>query len=320
MVSWSKFILILWLVFNATTGWSEGDASFDALRARLDHQKLTQPVALQFLDYLGGCAIFRAFIPIYQPELGKTEVLPAVLTIPNGGKNRKVPAVLIIPSIYGTTSLEQKISDQLCDRRIATIFPEFDMNPVENSYETLEDFDRSTRITILRLRTLLDVFEFEESIDQAKIGLYGVSLGGILGSLLSLIDNRIKAAVLAASGSDFAGILSNSELKLIQDIRLALMRKLKIKSRGEFQAKLSQAIRFETTEFARYLTPKPTFMVMVSNDRFVPTVFQEKLYDLFGHPESITLNHGHVWSLIRLVGGNRPEPLNFLADRLKSKK
>ncbi len=280
----------------------------------LEHQRLEQALELDFLDYIAGCVISRVHVPFIDPDTGKTEYMPAIYTFPN--VNRKVPAVLIVPTIHEFNPLEQKISDQLCDLRYASIFPDFQMNTLEKPEMLLKAFDHSSRRMILKMRTLIDVLSLQPEVDKDRIGLYGLSLGGILGSMISLIDERVKASVLAAAGEDFPAIIARSQDKVIRKIRTNQMRRLGLTMNSEYEKRLKESIKLDNAFFVKHLKAKPTFMVIVTNDLHVPTVYQNRLWESLERPSYMNMDSGHVWSLLKLIGGNKKQPLQFLYNNL----
>ncbi|MBL6989474.1 MAG: hypothetical protein ISR65_06835 [Bacteriovoracaceae bacterium] len=305
---------ILFALFWSTTTYSLDTTVLQDRLDLLSHQKLKNPPELHFLDYIKGCVISRIHVPVYNPLTKKTETIKAIYTFPD--VNKVVPAVLIIPSIYDNKILEQKVSDQLCDVKIASIFPEFNMNIISLENITFESFDNSNRTIMLRLRTLLDVFELVPQVDQKRIGLYGISLGGVLGSQLALVDSRVKANVFAAAGANFAGILTHSQEKSIKAFRQRLMQKYRLKTTDEYFARLKKQIKLETLFFSDHFASKPTFLMIVTNDVYVPTDYQNKLRDTMLRPKVMYINKGHVWSIIKFVQINKTAPFKFLLQNL----
>ncbi len=76
--------------------------------------------------------------------------------------------------------------------------------------------------TILDYRRGMDFLETVPAIDTSRIGLLGVSMGGIVGALLAGIDPRIKATVIFAGGGDWQEIFRLSDHKTMTPVRTYL--------------------------------------------------------------------------------------------------
>lgn len=61
--------------------------------------------------------------------------------------------------------------------------------------------------TVVDIRRGLDYLQTRPNIDHKRLGLLGVSLGAIMGTVAAGVDDRLKASVLVAGGGDWAVIL-----------------------------------------------------------------------------------------------------------------
>jgi dienelactone hydrolase len=60
---------------------------------------------------------------------------------------------------------------------------------------------------VVEVRQALDWLALQPSIDSKRIGLVGMSLGAIVGSLTAGVDPRIRSEVLLLGGGDLPGII-----------------------------------------------------------------------------------------------------------------
>jgi predicted esterase len=58
--------------------------------------------------------------------------------------------------------------------------------------------------TVFDLRRSIDFLEAREEIDAEKIGFFGISLGGIIGTIFSGVDERVKVPVIALAGGNLS--------------------------------------------------------------------------------------------------------------------
>jgi dienelactone hydrolase len=63
------------------------------------------------------------------------------------------------------------------------------------------------RQTVIDVRRGLDYLATRREIDRKRIGLIGLSMGGIVGGIAAGVDTRIKAAALISGGGDLALII-----------------------------------------------------------------------------------------------------------------
>ena len=54
--------------------------------------------------------------------------------------------------------------------------------------------------TVFDLRRTVDFLESRNNIDTDRIGYYGISLGGIIGTIFCGVDNRVKVPIIALAG------------------------------------------------------------------------------------------------------------------------
>ncbi len=67
--------------------------------------------------------------------------------------------------------------------------------------------------TVVDVRRGMDYLQARPGIDRKRLGLIGVSLGAIIGSVASGVDSRVKATVLVSGGGDWALILQSLSAK-----------------------------------------------------------------------------------------------------------
>lgn len=132
----------------------------------------------------------------------------AVLAFPkNAAKNHKVPLVIVQHGIGSSPETPFRdggyhaYAKGLLDAGFAVVVP---MNL--RSIERRNRIERLTRladislpgIEFARLQHLLDVVLADERIDNARVGMWGVSLGGMATMFFMPLEPRIKAGVVSA--------------------------------------------------------------------------------------------------------------------------
>ena len=91
--------------------------------------------------------------------------------------------------------------------------------------DPLNAFESRLKAYIEDILQGVDWLSSHPAVDEGQIGLVGISLGAITGSIVSGIDSRIKASVFILGGGDFAGILSSSTERSIVRVRRSIEKK-----------------------------------------------------------------------------------------------
>lgn len=120
--------------------------------------------------------------------------------------------------------------------------------------------------TVFDLRRAVDFIETREELDPERIGYYGISLGGIIGTVFCGVEKRIKVPVIVLAGG-----------------QLDLLFKEKIAS--------SEAKNFvsfiDPMNFVEQISPRPLLMINAKNDEVVPPEMSKLLFERAKEPKEI---------------------------------
>ncbi|MDO6603132.1 alpha/beta hydrolase [Arenibacter palladensis] len=120
--------------------------------------------------------------------------------------------------------------------------------------------------TVFDLRRAVDFIETREELDAQRIGYYGISLGGITGTIFCGIDNRIKVPIVALAGG---------QLNLLYE-KEALTKEAK-----DFVSII------EPLNFVKQIAPRPLLMLNAKNDEIVPPLMSRLLFKAAEEPKEI---------------------------------
>lgn len=120
--------------------------------------------------------------------------------------------------------------------------------------------------TVFDLRRAVDFIETREELDSKRIGYYGISLGGIIGTVFCGVEDRIKVPVIALAGG-----------------QLNLLYEEKVLSK---EAKDFVSI-IEPLNFVGQISPRPFLMLNAENDEIVPPMMSKLLYKEAKDPKNI---------------------------------
>ncbi|HOO56039.1 MAG TPA: acetylxylan esterase [bacterium] len=147
----------------------------------------------------------------------------------------------------------------------------------------IENDARAIVQTIIDLRRGIDLLETRKEIDSDRITYIGVSMGGILGSIFSGVDERVKAPVLVVGGGDWKTLVSQSEIGPAR-----LLRKRINSGRLESIDELASMMKHvEPLNFIGLVSPRPLLMINNKHDKIVPTDANKLLHAAAEEPKKI---------------------------------
>ncbi|MBY5957663.1 alpha/beta fold hydrolase [Membranicola marinus] len=135
-------------------------------------------------------------------------------------------------------------------------------------------FDGSTRYrsrevitqSVFDLRRALDFIETRPELDPHRIGYYGISLGGIIGTIFAGVDERVKVPVITLAGG---------RLNLMYGIH-ALTKENK-----------NYLSTIDPIHFVKQIAPRPLLMINAEQDEVIPPATSKFLYKKAGQPKDI---------------------------------
>lgn len=120
--------------------------------------------------------------------------------------------------------------------------------------------------TVFDLRRAVDFIETREELDHKRIGYYGISLGGIIGTVFCGVEKRVKVPVIALAGGQLNLLYEenalSSEVKNFMSI-------------------------IEPLNFVKQIFPRPLLMLNAKNDEVVPPVMSKLLFYAANDPKEI---------------------------------
>ncbi len=120
--------------------------------------------------------------------------------------------------------------------------------------------------TVFDLRRAVDFIETQKELDAKRIGYYGISLGGITGTIFCGVETRVKVPIVALAGG---------QLNLLYG-RTGLSHEAK-----EFTSII------EPLNFVQMIAPRPFLMLNAENDEVVPPIMSKLLFRKAKQPKAI---------------------------------
>lgn len=165
---------------------------------------------------------------------------------------------------------------------------EIDFDPVRS----LDDAEAEARTMIMRGRQAIDWLALQPGVDATRIGVFGLSAGGILGACLAAADPRIRAQVLVLAGGPMADVMVATTEDTIAK-RIARIEAERGWSKERVRDTLRGALRTDPIVLAPRIAREDTLMFIASGDESVPTHTQEALWEALGRPRAHRIFGGH---------------------------
>jgi dipeptidyl aminopeptidase/acylaminoacyl peptidase len=215
-------------------------------------------------------ACYRNAAPALTPPAGLVHVpyegtrLAAYLRIPaTGGAAAKPPVVIMVPGLDSTKEELQATAEYYLARGLATIAidgpgqgeSEYEL-PIEPAYEKVA----TAAVDYLRTR---------DDVDNTRIGLFGVSLGGYYAARAAAYEPRLAA--VAALAGPYRFDLDWDELPV------QTRETFKVRSRSASDEEARAKAAELTLEAAAGRITTPLLVVGGARDRIVPAYHQERL-------------------------------------------
>lgn len=120
--------------------------------------------------------------------------------------------------------------------------------------------------TVFDLRRSIDFLNTRKEIDSERIGYYGISLGGIIGTVFCGVDERVKVPVIALAGGNLNLMFGMDALS---------------------EETLDFMSFIDPINFVELIHPRPILMINSENDEVVSPITSKLLYQKAKQPKNI---------------------------------
>lgn len=207
------------------------------------------------------------------------------------------PAIVVLPILGGGNKIANIFASYFAKRGYAAMIVHRQEGYVDT--DDLEGMNLVFRQIVLDHKQALDWLESQPGIDAGQIGLFGVSAGAVKGTLVSALDRRIKASVLALVGGDVPYIFSFSADRGITKRRNKILKQHKISARELYEG-MKEGFEHDPLVYAPYIDATNTLMVLAFFDAVIPFSNGKHLRQAIGNPETIVLPTGHYGAILSL--------------------
>lgn len=224
----------------------------------------------------------------------ENNIVPAEFYLPQL-RHEKLPAAVVLDILDGRGILPRIFARALAEQGIAAFY--FSMayynqrRPHDHSHlEALRKnparLTEALRQTVLDARRARALLAAHPEVDAARIGITGISLGGIVCALVAGVDGEFARVVPLLSGGDLAWLIFETrETRLLRSA---------IEVSGMTRERFAELIApVEPLHFGSRILPQHCLMINASEDEVIPREATEALHRAMGEPTLLWVPRGH---------------------------
>ena len=200
------------------------------------------------------------------------------------------PVIVVLPILGGGNSVAKKFAGYFASRGYAAAIVH--RQDKYKEVKAISKIDMTLRQMVFDHKQALDWIETRPELDSERIGVFGISMGGIKSALVAALDERVRAAILGLTAGDIPHILAHSDEKGVRK-----RRKRYLEAEGltpdTFYERLKQEITCDPIRYAAYIDARNVLMILARFDRIIPYARGRILWKKMGEPEVIFLLSGH---------------------------
>jgi dienelactone hydrolase len=225
----------------------------------------------------------------YKSENGQT--VPALLFIPTTATvDKPVPCVILLHGLGGSKEQMAPVARALAPLGYASLAID-EASQGERATQGVGGADPAHLMSLIQkgvpqtavdVRRGIDLLSTRKTIDSSRIGLIGVSLGAIIGTVAAGVEPRIKATVLISGGGNWGVILNAiSSIGMLTGGQAARP----LSQNDEMMATIGLAAEDPLT-FAPHIAPRALLMEAGRLDNIIPPDSTQQLYDAASTPKN----------------------------------
>jgi cephalosporin-C deacetylase-like acetyl esterase len=210
------------------------------------------------------------------------------------------PAVIVLHILGGDFPLSRLFCNRLAQQGVSALFVKMPFYGPRrqgtsqrmvsvNPDETVAGMTQA----VLDIRRSVAWLAARDDVDPQKIGIFGISLGGITGGLAAGIEPRIGHVCLLLAGGDMGRVaLDAPELRKVRgELPKAL---------GDRETLIQKLAVIDPVTYAARARGKRILMLNATHDEVIPKACTLSLWEGFGKPEIAWYSGGHYTVVFHL--------------------
>ena len=250
---------------------------------------------IQLIEQEDQIEVFRlVFASPFVSPFPENNVVPAEFYVPRNPTG-KVPAAIVLDIMYGNAVVPRGLARGLAMQGVAAVYlPMAYYNarrPKGNAHVKWIDEDptralQPIRQTVMDIRRAESILASRPEVDPARIGITGVSLGGIMTSIAAGVDGHFWRVCPILAGGDLPDMIFHA--------RETRGVKQKLIEKGIDEQKLEPIMApVEPLHFAQRIDAARCLMINANADEVIPKACTLALWQAIGKPTLLWLPSGH---------------------------
>ena len=312
--------LLAFSIFIASTAVAEPPKTFQATDTQLDLQSATGQTRewlhafehpLETFSYTTSTLAeepdFRVLqltfpSPMTTP-FAMNNTVPAELYLPTREGTKKLPAAIVLDILDGRAVLPRMTARVLASRGIAALYfpmPYYNTRrPPENAHFKLLDEDPQRNMVpplrqmVMDARRAKAILASRPDIDAHRIGITGISLGGIMASLAAGVDGHFDRVAPVLAGGDMATLIFHAR-------EMRGLRQILEHHHIDRDAAAQFLAPVEPLTYASRINPRTCLMINADRDEVIPKASTVSLSKAIGDPTLLWMPAGHYTGILFL--------------------
>lgn len=274
-----------------------GNPELDRLLARYEVKDKDFPWELRELKQAEKFATYSLSFPSPVPgEIPENNTVWGKFWQPKDGRKKR-PAALVLHWLGGGFEPLELICQRLSEGGIAALMmymphygPRRSKDPaLREKLMTLEMETAlsNVRQAVLDARRAGDWLAARPDVEPSRVGIVGISLGAVIGSLTAGVDDRFSRSVFIIGGGDLPAIIMHGSKETARQ-------KKKLEEAGLTVERLRELWKdIEPITYAGRVRREDVLMINAESDEIIPRASTEKLHAALGKPEIRWFKGGH---------------------------
>lgn len=225
------------------------------------------------------------------------------------------PLIFVFPPIMGNTHIDKSVAKKLVNKGANVVLVE--MESLFEEKISIKDLSNKFYYTLYLLKQLVEssIQNPELNIDHDRVGVFGLSLGGIVGATLAGISPSVKRLYVIGASGNLPLISFNSTRRSISIFRENSMTKNSLID-AESWANFSKPYfrKLDPLNYIENYKEKKIFMLMSPSDTTVPFTAQAQFWKALGQPDYRLYDMSHISMIIRWFIEDQGHMLDFFID------
>ena len=259
------------------------------------YKRSEAPAVVTVMEQKAGFTIRKVLVPV--PDEGAATNRSVTLEYYDIEGDSPVPVVMVLPMSGGGYTIERHFANYFASRGYAAVIVYRDKIPKDQ--QLLENLNPMMRRVVIDHKRVIDWLETQPGVDGKRVGIFGISLGGIKGAILAPLETRISAAIIGLAGGDVPHILVHSTEPGLTKKREDYFKQHNL-TPEQAEERLRKMITRDPLVYAPYVDPTRVMLVIARYDTVVPTEKGLLLKEKMGNPETIMLPSGHYTAALSI--------------------